>query len=133
MVGELAQVGGLFFGGVLLAATCAMSKVEKPPAIAPNRTTAVETYCRDCDNSVESKNNIILGPPLSDEYSSLIKYFRSKGFRSGKTLWFMTVDFKPLLPQNADFSSERKLNSELIALGLIMVPGEAYGNLQPGS
>ena len=133
-IGEISQIGGLLFGGVVIAASCALSQ-KKGDLNEANPLTAIETYrndiCRDFDGSSICEK-IMLGPPLNDEYNKLLRYFRKSGFNCVKDKWYMTVDLLPLLAKAADFSTERKLYNELVNLGLILVPGEIFGAVKPG-
>ena len=136
--GELIQVGGLLLGGVVIAATCAIEAEGGKKCLQENSSAVVEIYRNDCRLEPENNNSlvgrkIVLGPPIFNEYNTLARYFRKTGFDCAKDKWYLTIDLHPILPsKSTGFLGERKLYTELVGLGLVLVPGEVFGADRPG-
>jgi hypothetical protein len=145
------ELGGLLFGGAILTTAVMggalgtnklssndVSDIEKvdeaivrkrnEPTIGIEHFESLYRSARDGD-----EDTVILAPKISSLYDDLGQYFAALGFVVKQSLWYLTIDFSPLLEDKASFESERELLYKIFKSGILLMPGEVWGADYPGS
>jgi hypothetical protein len=137
-------LGGVILGGsvVLLASSIVKdtNSSHLPPGgfdEAPNHESAQQEFIKTYSTSVDqSKKKVLVLYPCGDgTYDQLSKKLSTIGVRLtvGSNGSYAIIDLRLLLKgSNTSFVSERLLNKSLVDEGLVMCPGEAKGEKQPG-